>query len=30
MTPIGKINTNIDDLTQAVVGDEILFYDDTG
>jgi len=30
MTPIGKINTNIDDLTQAVVGDEILFYDDIG
>jgi len=30
MTPIGKIVTGIDELTQANVGDEILFYDDTG
>ena len=30
MTPIGKIITDIDELIQANVGDEILFYGDTG
>ena len=30
MTPIGKIVTNIDELSSATVGDEILFYGDTG
>jgi len=30
MTPIGKILSGIDELQKAVVGDEILFYDDIG
>ena len=30
MTPIGKILTGIDELEQAAIGDEILFYDDVG
>jgi len=30
MTPIGKMVTGVDDLLQANIGDEILFYVDTG
>jgi len=30
MTPIGKILTSVDELTKAVIGDEILFYGDAG
>ena len=30
MTPIGKIISNIDDITHATVGDEVLFYGETG
>ena len=30
MTPIGKILTGIDELEQATIGDEVLFYDDIG
>jgi len=30
MTPIGKIITSIDELTSSKIGDEILFYEESG